>query len=142
MGRMAPVKAWLTAADANGMIAAQAGALMGCGPAGQEPAWQQLTAFCHGSFMPFDIHIDLCATGLFVPKGRHNLEFLTTPFAPGSDNTCFTKLATPGTALALGHGLVDYWIFGCAVSEVEIDCLTGAKNIIRSDVLQDCGNSL
>ena len=66
--RMEPVKAWLTAADANGMIVAQAdfkhplglpqeivntfsgfmslaqaGALMGCGPAGQEPAWQQLT---------------------------------------------------------------------------------------------------
>lgn len=165
--RMEPVKAWLTAADANGMIAAQAdfkhplglpqeivntfsgfmslaqaGALMGCGGAGQEPAWQQLTSFCHGSFMPFDMHIDLCATGMFVPKGRHNLEFLTTPFTPGNDNTCFTKLATPGTELALGHGLVDYWIFGCAVSEVEIDCLTGAKSIIRSDIIQDVGNSL
>ena len=36
---------------------------------------------------------------------------------------------------------LNYSSFGAAVSEVEIDVLTGEKLILRSDILFDCGNS-
>ena len=31
---------------------------------------------------------------------------------------------------------------GTGVSEVEVDVLTGETNVIRSDILYDCGDSL
>ena len=36
---------------------------------------------------------------------------------------------------------LNYSSFGAAVSEVEIDVLTGEKLIVRSDILFDCGRS-
>lgn len=38
--------------------------------------------------------------------------------------------------------LTDYFIWGAAVSEVEIDVLTGEKNVIRSDLVEDTGASI
>ena len=36
----------------------------------------------------------------------------------------------------------NYFSFGAAVSEVEIDCLTGDHNVIRTDIVMDVGDSL
>lgn len=35
-----------------------------------------------------------------------------------------------------------YYTYGAAVSEVVIDTLTGESRVLRTDILQDCGNSL
>ncbi|TNC50176.1 xanthine dehydrogenase molybdopterin binding subunit [Rubellimicrobium rubrum] len=35
-----------------------------------------------------------------------------------------------------------YFSYGCAVTEVVIDTLTGENRILRADILHDCGNSL
>ena len=37
---------------------------------------------------------------------------------------------------------MSYSSFGAAVSEVEIDALTGEKLVLRSDIHFDCGRSL
>lgn len=37
---------------------------------------------------------------------------------------------------------MSYSSFGAAVSEVEIDVLTGEKTVLRSDIHFDCGRSL
>lgn len=38
--------------------------------------------------------------------------------------------------------LVDYSVFGVAVTEVEVDILTGMKWIVRADILEDAGRSI
>lgn len=38
--------------------------------------------------------------------------------------------------------MFNYFTFGAAVSEVEIDCLTGDHQVIRSDIVMDLGESL
>lgn len=43
---------------------------------------------------------------------------------------------------ASGGGPISYLNFGAAVSEVEVDVLTGATTILRSDICYDCGKSL
>ena len=44
---------------------------------------------------------------------------------------------------AAGHGHpFFYFVYGAAVSEVIIDTLTGEYQVIRADLLQDCGHSL
>lgn len=35
-----------------------------------------------------------------------------------------------------------YYIFGCCVSEVEVDLVTGEFRILRVDIAQDCGQSV
>jgi xanthine dehydrogenase large subunit len=40
-----------------------------------------------------------------------------------------------------GMRQLSYTSFGAAVSEVEIDVLTGEKLVLRSDILFDCGHS-
>ena len=37
---------------------------------------------------------------------------------------------------------LNYFSFGAAVSEVEIDCLTGGHNVIRTDIVMDVGDSI
>ena len=37
---------------------------------------------------------------------------------------------------------MNYTAFGAAVTEVEIDALTGDRRILRSDIHFDCGQSL
>lgn len=41
-----------------------------------------------------------------------------------------------------GEEQLSYVAFAAGVSEVEIDCLTGEKLLLRSDILFDCGHSL
>lgn len=41
-----------------------------------------------------------------------------------------------------GKKQMDYTSFGAAVSEVEIDVLTGDRRILRTDIHFDCGQSL
>ncbi|MGB1235017.1 MAG: xanthine dehydrogenase molybdopterin binding subunit [Planktomarina sp.] len=42
-----------------------------------------------------------------------------------------------------GHGRPFYYFaYGCSVSEVAVDTLTGEYNVLRTDILHDCGNSL
>ena len=36
----------------------------------------------------------------------------------------------------------NYFTYGAACSEVEIDCLTGDHQVIRSDIVMDLGSSL
>lgn len=36
----------------------------------------------------------------------------------------------------------NYFVFGAAVSEVELDCLTGDWHCLRSDVVIDVGNPI
>ena len=36
----------------------------------------------------------------------------------------------------------NYFTFGAAVSEVEIDCLTGDHIVLRTDIVMDLGRSL
>jgi len=52
---------------------------------------------------------------------------------------------TPGLAYdkKKGHGIPFYYFaYGAAVSEVEVDGLTGMKRVLRVDILQDVGDSL
>jgi xanthine dehydrogenase molybdopterin-binding subunit B len=132
----------------GGFITAEAAAaLQTCGPPGQEPTWQQMIMFGKAGFFPCDLQTNLSATGVFVPKGKNNLDFIMNnnlqgqnPASLQSDTSCFSALATAKNPT--GHELVDYFCYGGCVSEVEIDLLTGAKNIIRVDLVQDVGNSL
>lgn len=36
----------------------------------------------------------------------------------------------------------NYFVYGVAVSEVEIDCLTGGHQVLRTDIVMDVGDSL
>ncbi len=36
----------------------------------------------------------------------------------------------------------NYFTFGAAVSEVEIDCLTGDHTVLRTDIVMDVGDSI
>jgi xanthine dehydrogenase molybdopterin-binding subunit B len=56
--------------------------------------------------------------------------------APGAEYT-----VSPGDADSLGGGH-SYFGLGAAVSEVQVDVLTGEVNVIRSDLLYDAGQSL
>ncbi|XP_064622319.1 xanthine dehydrogenase/oxidase-like [Lineus longissimus] len=38
--------------------------------------------------------------------------------------------------------ICDYWCFGAASSEVEIDCLTGTHKVIETDIVMDVGKSI
>jgi xanthine dehydrogenase molybdopterin binding subunit/xanthine dehydrogenase small subunit len=52
---------------------------------------------------------------------------------------------TPGLAYdkARGHGIpFYYYAYGVAVTEVEVDALSGMKRVLRVDILQDVGDSL
>ncbi len=49
----------------------------------------------------------------------------------------------PGGAMGEGPPeKLQYCVFGAAVSEVEVDVLTGERHIVRSDVLFDVGKSM
>ena len=41
-----------------------------------------------------------------------------------------------------GRRQLSYVAFGAAVSEVEVDLLTGEKMLLRTDILFDCGHSM
>ncbi len=41
-----------------------------------------------------------------------------------------------------GRRQLSYVAFGAAVSEVELDLLTGEKMLLRTDILFDCGHSM
>ncbi|XP_065173829.1 xanthine dehydrogenase-like [Atheta coriaria] len=41
-----------------------------------------------------------------------------------------------------GDKMFNYFSFGAAVTEVEIDCLTGDHQLLRTDIVMDLGNSL
>jgi len=58
--------------------------------------------------------VSLSATGFFA----------TTDIGPGTENP------------------YNYFSYGAAVSEVEIDCLTGDHQVIRTDIVMDVGSSL
>jgi len=112
--RMLPVREYMTEQEGEGF-----------GEKGAAPTWEELCKFCSGDFMPMALHINLSCAGMYVPEGRNNLDALKS-----------------GAPQMLGHGLADYFSTGCGISEVEIDVLSGAKTIIRTDILQDCGHSL
>ncbi|XP_041353247.1 xanthine dehydrogenase/oxidase-like [Gigantopelta aegis] len=41
-----------------------------------------------------------------------------------------------------GGKLFPYWVCGAAVTEVELDCLTGEHEVLRTDIVMDVGRSL
>ena len=45
-------------------------------------------------------------------------------------------------SLGVGAYPLSYCTFGAAVTEVELDALTGEQRILRSDILFDCGRSM
>lgn len=49
---------------------------------------------------------------------------------------------TPDVTGAEGTMPFNYYTFGTAVSEVELDCLTGDWQLLRSDVVFDVGNPI
>eukprot|EP00948_MAST-09A_sp_MAST-9A-sp1_P004224 g4224.t1 len=59
---------------------------------------------------------EVCATGYFAPQDNGKYEPASSPFR--------------------------YNVYGAAVSEIEVDILTGCVNIVQSDLLYDCGTSL
>ncbi|KAF4519991.1 hypothetical protein B566_EDAN005491 [Ephemera danica] len=58
--------------------------------------------------------------------------------------TGFYKLPLGGYdwMTSTGTGVFNYYSFGVACSEVEIDCLTGDHQILRTDIVMDLGESL
>ena len=38
-----------------------------------------------------------------------------------------------------GDTIFCYFVYGAACTEVEIDVLTGEREILRTDIIQDCG---
>ncbi len=78
---------------------------------------------------------------------------MSLPFADVVERAYLTQVSlsangfyrTPGLAYdkAKGHGIpFYYYAYGVAVSEVEVDALSGMKRVLRVDILQDVGNSL
>jgi len=88
--------------------------------AGAEPSWVEVVAAANSVMGHQE---KLSATGIFAPTGN--------------------KYCTDVEGNPVGkpfHG--DYWTFGAACSEVEVDVLTGETQVLRSDVLFDVGQSL
>ena len=56
------------------------------------------------------------------------------------------SLGGPAMERAVGVGgmtaLSDYHTFGAAVSEVEVDVVTGDRRVLRTDILFDCGRTV
>lgn len=50
--------------------------------------------------------------------------------------------ATPDITGFGGSRPFNYFVFGAAVSEVELDCLTGDWQILRTDIVMDVGNPI
>ncbi|KAK4741936.1 hypothetical protein SAY87_025524 [Trapa incisa] len=69
-------------------------------------------------------------------SGSINWEMLIQQACVRSVNLSATALYQPD------FGSMRYLNYGAGVSEVEIDVLTGATRILRSDVIYDCGKSL
>lgn len=38
--------------------------------------------------------------------------------------------------------IFNYFAYGCSCSEVEVDCLTGDFTVLRTDIVQDVGDSI
>ncbi|XP_077985221.1 xanthine dehydrogenase/oxidase-like [Glandiceps talaboti] len=66
----------------------------------------------------YDNRVDLSARGFYKPPG---------------DPMNWTERTG-----AVGY----YFAYGCACSEVEVDCLTGDFEVLRTDIVVDCGDSL
>nr|NKB50313.1 xanthine dehydrogenase molybdopterin binding subunit [Alphaproteobacteria bacterium] len=91
-----------------------------------------------------------------------SIEFRQNRVYAGNESLSFTELAqltwdervslsatgfysTPGLswdAKSMIGNPFYYYTYGAAVSEVVIDTLTGESRVLRTDILQDCGNSL
>jgi len=87
---------------------------------GGEPTWFEAVSAANAILGHQE---KLSATGIFAPTGG--------------------KYATDVEGNPIGkpfHG--DYFTFGAACSEVELDVLTGETQVLRSDVLYDVGQSL
>jgi xanthine dehydrogenase/oxidase len=67
-----------------------------------------------------------------APSQRDRRALHTSPRAPG-----YFGLTSEPTGFPFS-----YFVFAAACSEVEIDVLTGEVDILRSDIVYDCGNSL
>ncbi len=85
--------------------------------------------------------------------GLHEHPELSLSFAEVVERAYLTQVSlsangfyrTPGLAYdkAKGHGIpFYYYAYGVAVSEVEVDALSGMKRVLRVDILQDVGTSL
>ncbi|MBX3169671.1 MAG: xanthine dehydrogenase molybdopterin binding subunit [Candidatus Eremiobacteraeota bacterium] len=92
------------------------------------------------------------------PSAAESLQFAgdrigELPFAEVVDRAYLSQVSlsttgyyrTPGLAYdkKKGHGIpFYYYAYGAAISEVEVDGLTGMKRVLRVDILQDVGDSL
>ncbi|KAJ3669998.1 hypothetical protein LUZ60_010322 [Juncus effusus] len=73
---------------------------------------------------------------ILAEKGMVSWEALITQAAMQSVNLSASAYWVPE------QSTIAYLNYGAAISEVEIDLLTGATTILRSDLLYDCGKSL
>ena len=53
-----------------------------------------------------------------------------------------SNLFPPSSYCYADKEAVSYSSFGAAVTEVEVDVLTGERQVLRADILYDCGYSL
>eukprot|EP01121_Diplochlamys_sp_Union-15-3_P001985 TRINITY_DN11701_c0_g1_i1.p1 TRINITY_DN11701_c0_g1~~TRINITY_DN11701_c0_g1_i1.p1 ORF type:complete len:376 (-),score=73.80 TRINITY_DN11701_c0_g1_i1:77-1042(-) len=79
-----------------------------------EPSWSDLVSRAKEN------SLCLSQASNYVPEGKFKTEY-RLPWSPFH---------------------ADYYSFGVAVSEIEVDCLTGEITIIRSDILYDTGSSV
>eukprot|EP01125_Pyxidicula_operculata_P013386 TRINITY_DN4438_c0_g2_i2.p1 TRINITY_DN4438_c0_g2~~TRINITY_DN4438_c0_g2_i2.p1 ORF type:complete len:1236 (+),score=297.56 TRINITY_DN4438_c0_g2_i2:108-3815(+) len=82
---------------------------------GKEPTWDELAAAACGK------HYVQSASENFVPLGEADREILGAPWQKNWSN---------------------YFVYSVAMTEVELDVLSGEVEIVRSDVIYDAGNSI
>lgn len=63
-------------------------------------------------------------------------EIIAKCFANGADLSAKYRYQAPSSEM------VNYNIYGATCVEVEVDVLTGEREIIRADILEDCGQSM
>lgn len=100
--------------------------------AADPPTWEAVCARAFGA-MPTDTRTLMSATSLAAIPFYNDLK--RTPEHP--------PLGVPWWCLnPLPKDIWQYYLTGVACSEVEVDVLTGAYTVLRSDVMMDAGHSL
>ncbi|KAK3107212.1 hypothetical protein FSP39_009597 [Pinctada imbricata] len=79
-----------------------------------DATWEELVSSAYNE------RISLSAAGYYTPTGRKNYHDIMKNIGP----------------------LCEYFTYGTACSQVEIDCLTGEHRLLRTDIVMDVGKSL
>jgi xanthine dehydrogenase molybdopterin-binding subunit B len=74
------------------------------------------------------------------PEGKAAFKVTWENLCNKADN--LKVLLTSQARWGLDGGAIGYWNYGACFSEVEVDVLSGEVNVIKSDLVYDCGKSL